>query len=200
MLSGFNRFLLTKAKGRTVLLLLAVTVVSFGVMAAVLTPAFQEATHGLRPFDLNFGITAEGVYRDLPSYTDRSRMIYVWFAFVDYVYPAAAAAFFALLWAWMFNKAPNRVFDRLTRAGILGVPFLFALADWLENAGFLFVIFAYPAEYPAIANLAGTLKQTKPLIELAVVALTLVFAVATVWLSRRRRHAGAADGSEAASD
>ncbi len=94
MLSGFNKFLLAKASGRTVMLLLAVTVVSFGVMAAVLTPAFQEATDGLRPFDLNFGVSAEGVYRDLPSYTDRSRMIYVWFAFVDYVYPAAAAAFF----------------------------------------------------------------------------------------------------------
>jgi len=167
-----------------VLLLLAVAVVSFALMAAVITPAFQEATGGLRPFDLNFGISADVVYRELPAYTARSKAIYVGFAVVDYIYPAAAAAFFALLWAWMFNKAPNRFFEGLTSAGILAFPFLFALVDWLENAGFLFVIFSYPAEFPRVAALAGTLKGTKPLIELVIVILTLIFAIVALWLSR----------------
>ena len=170
-----------------VLLMLAAAIVSFVLMAAFLTPAFQEATGGLRPFDLNFGISAEVVYRDLPQYTDRSRTIYFWFAIVDYVYPAAAAAFFALLWAWMFRKPPNRFFERLTTAGILAFPFLFALVDWLENAGFLFVIFSYPAKFPGIAALAGTLKGTKPVIELIVVVLTLVFAIVAIGVAWRRR-------------
>jgi hypothetical protein len=180
----FNRFFLRHASGLNVLLLLTVAVLSFVLMAAVLAPAFQEATGGLRPFDLNFGISAEVVYRDLPTYTDRSRAIYVAFAVVDYIYPAAAAAFFALLWAWMFKKAPNPGFKRLMRAGILAFPFLFALVDWLENAGFLFVIFVYPAEFPRVATLAGTLKGMKPIIELAILILTLVFAVVTYQLSR----------------
>ncbi len=183
-MSRFNRFVLTHASGRNVLLALGVAVLAFALMAAVIAPAFQNATNGLRPFDLNFGVSAQVVYRDLPVYTDRSRAIYLLFAAADYVYPAAAAMFFALLWAWMFDKAPCRFFERLTGAGILTFPFLFALVDWLENAGFLFVIFRYPAEYPAIATLAGTLKGTKPLIELLILILTLVFAFVTFRNSR----------------
>jgi hypothetical protein len=162
-------------------------IVSFWLMAGVITPAFQAATEGLRPFDLNFGISADVMYGDLPSYSDESRRLYLWFAVADFVYPAAAAGFFALLWAWMFNKAPNRGFDRLLSIGVLGLPFLFALVDWLENIGFLIVVFGYPNEYRSIGTLAGTLKGAKPLIEIAVVILTLVFAVVTTWLRFRRR-------------
>jgi hypothetical protein len=183
-LSRFNKFFLRHASGGKVLLLLAVAVVSFISMAAVFAPAFQDATAGLRPFDLNFGVSAEVVYSELPAYTDRSRMIYIGFAVADYIYPAAAAAFFALLWAWMFVKAPNRFFESLTRRGILLFPFLFALVDWLENAGFLFVIFSYPAEYPRVAALAGTLKGTKPFIEAVIVILSLIFAVVAIRVSR----------------
>jgi hypothetical protein len=183
-LSRFNKFFLEHASGRTILLLLFVAVGSFVLMAAVFTPAFQEATNGLRPLDLNFGVSAEIVYRDLPVYTDRSRSIYVWFAIADYVYPATAAAFFAFLWAWLFKKAPNRFFERLTGMGIFAFPFLFALVDWLENAGFLWVIFAYPAEFPRIASLAGTLKGMKPIIEAVIVILTLIFSVVAFRISR----------------
>lgn len=183
-MSRFNKFFLDHASGRTILLSLVVAIGSFILMAAVFTPAFQEITGGLRPLDLNFGVSAELVYRDLPAYTDRSRAVYVWFAIADYIYPATAAAFFALLWAWLFKKAPNRFFERLTGVGILAFPFLFALVDWLENAGFLFVIFSYPAEYPRIATLAGTLKGTKPMIEAIIVILTLVFAIVAFRVSR----------------
>jgi hypothetical protein len=185
----FNKFFLDRASGRAVLLLLTVAVVSFALMAAIITPAFQDATMGLRPFDLNFGVGPEIMYRDLPFYSDQSRMIYIGFAAVDYIYPASAAAFFALLWAWMFKKAPNRFFDRLMKSGILGFPFLFALVDWLENAGFLFVVFRYPVEYPRIATIAGTLKGTKPVVELIILVLTLVFAAVTIRMhqSRKRR-------------
>lgn len=188
MLARFNDFVLACASGRNILLLLAVTIISFWIMAGVITPAFQNATNGLRPLDLNFGIDADVIYRDLPAYTDRSRSLYVGFAIADYVYPAAAAVFFALLWAWMFTKVPSHLFDRLTAVGILIIPFLFALVDWLENAGFLFVVFSYPTEYPAVANTAGTLKKIKPFIELSVVILTIVFAAIAIWRSRRRAH------------
>ncbi len=188
-LSAFNRFMLARASGRNVLMLLAITLISFALMAAVITPAFQEATDGLRPFDLNRGITSETMYQELPRYTDRSRSLYIWFAVLDYVYPAAAGAFFALLWAWMFNRAPNRGYERLTKAGVLGIPFIYALIDWLENAGFVFVIFSYPSQYPGIAAIAGTLKGIKPFAALTVLGLTLVFAVITIGLAWRQRSA-----------
>ena len=61
-LSVFNRFMLARASGRNLLLVLAIALISFALMAAVITPAFQEATDGLRPFDLNRGITGEAMY------------------------------------------------------------------------------------------------------------------------------------------
>ncbi len=179
-MSGFSEFLRRHASGRNIGLSLLLAIASFALMAAVFAPAFQEATGGLRPFDLNFGISAEKMYRDLPAYTDESRRIYLGFAVADYVYPAAAGAFFALLWAWMFKRVSSRLFDRLAAAGVLCFPFLFTLIDWLENAGFLFVIFSYPAEYPGIAALAGSLKALKPLVEAVIVLLTLLFACITV--------------------
>ena len=186
-LSGINRFFLAQASARNVLLLLAITIISFAMMATVITPAFQEATDGLRPFDLNRGISGEVMYEELPRYTARSKTIYLWFALVDYLYPAAAAAFVALLWAWMFNWAPNRGYERLIKAGILGVPFMYALIDWLENAGFVFIIFSYPSQYPGIAAVTGTLKRFKPFTALIVISLTLVIAVITLWLVWLRR-------------
>ena len=186
-LSGINRFFLVQASARNVLLLLAITIISFAMMATVITPAFQEATDGLRPFDLNRGISGEVMYEELPRYTARSKTIYLWFALVDYLYPAAAAAFVALLWAWMFNRAPNRGYERLTKAGILGVPFMYALIDWLENAGFVFIIFSYQSQYPGIAAITGTLKRFKPFTALIVICLTLVIAVITLWLVWLRR-------------
>lgn len=185
LLTRFNQLCFAHASGVKVLLLLALTIMSFVLMAFVITPAFQDATGGLRPFDLNFGIGAEMIYRDLPVYTNQSRGIYIWFAIVDYIYPVALAAFFTLLWAWLFNKSPNRLFDQLTSYGILLVPFLFALVDWSENAGFLFVIFSYPTEHRTIADLAGALKTTKPMIELAVLILTAIFSVVAIRHRRR---------------
>ncbi len=189
-MSRFNKFFLDHASGRSILLSLVVAIGSFVLMAAVFTPAFQEATGGLRPFDLNFGITAETMYRDLPAYTDRSRSLYLWFAVADYIYPAAGAAFFALLWAWLFNKAPGPLYARLTAAGILVFPFLFAVVDWLENVGFLIVVFSYPEVHRTIGNLAGTLKKIKPFVELVILILTILFAVVTVWRRTILRRPG----------
>jgi len=188
VLSKFNNFIQARASGRVVLVLFAIAIVSMWVMAAVITPAFQDATNGLRPFDLNIGITAEDMYRDLPAYSDRSRTLYVWFAIADYIYPLAAGTFFSLLWAWMFNKVPTPFFNRMTAAGILLFPFLYSLVDWSENAGFLLVVFSYPNELPVIADLAGALKKTKPFVLLMVVALTVIFAVTAVWQARRTKH------------
>ena len=175
-----------RATGRAVLALLFVTVVSFMLMAAVITPAFQQETGGLRPLDLNFGVDADKVYADLPAYTPRARSLYVAFAAADYVYPAAGGAFFALFWAWMIRRAPHARYDRLMAAGLLALPFLFTLIDWLENVGFLIVVFAYPAEFPRIADTAGLLKTTKPFVELVILIVTLIIGVATIRLSRRR--------------
>ena len=180
MIKRFNNFLFTQASGAKIILMLLLTIASFYVMAFVVVPLFQEATAGLQPFDLNTGIDAQQMYQELPSYTDESRRLYAWFAVADYIYPIANAAFFALLWAWMFAKAPNPFFAGLRNYGILLLPFLFTLVDWSENLGFLIVIFNYPTEYSAIGDLAGVLKASKSKILYFVLLLTLLFIPVTL--------------------
>ncbi len=175
VIQRLNSFLFAHATGKKILLMLALTIASFYAMAFVILPMFQEATGGLRPFDLNTGINAEQMYQELPVYTDESRSLYILFAIADYIYPLANAGFFALLWAWMFSRSPNRFFDQLARYGIFLLPFLFTLVDWSENLGFMFVIFSYPAEYPTIGDVAGILKANKSKFLYSVMLLTLVF-------------------------
>jgi hypothetical protein len=188
----YNAFLTAQSTGLNILLMFALTVVSFYLMAFVIVPAFNAATAGLDPFDLNFGITAEQMYEELPYYTDESRRLYIWFALADYVYPLANAGFFALLWAWLFRTSPNALLDRLKCYGMLLLPFLFTLIDWSENLGFLIVVFGYPAEYPAIGDLAGLLKGSKSRVLSGIVLLTIGFvAIAASARIHARRKRGA---------
>jgi hypothetical protein len=185
--AGFSAWVSARTSGVAILLALGIAVGSFILMAFVFTPAFIEATDGLRPFDLNRGITVATMYAELPSYTDDSRRIYLGFSLLDYLYPAAAAAFFCLLWAWIFRRFPNGMFGRLVAVGILFFPLVFMLIDWLENAGFLLVIFAYPeTELPTVAGLAGMLKGIKSYFLYSMVILSLLFAVTAVWQRLRR--------------
>ncbi len=62
------------------------------------------------------------------------------------------------------------------------------LVDWSENAGFLFVIFSYPAQYPGIANIAGALKATKPMVMNVMLLLTAIFVLAVI--TRRVMQSG----------
>ncbi|MBM4196925.1 MAG: hypothetical protein FJ197_07485 [Gammaproteobacteria bacterium] len=186
-MSRWNDALLRNATAPRIGLCLALAAASLAMMAGVLTPAFEQAAGGMRPFDLNFGLTAEVMYQQLPAYTDRARLLYLAFAAVDYVYPVAAAGFFALLWAWMFKRAGSSFADRVAGSGILAVPFLHTAIDWAENAGFLFVIFSYPTRYPAIAAMAGTLKTIKPMVAAFILVLTVLFAASVLWTRQSRR-------------
>jgi hypothetical protein len=166
-----------------------IAVASFVYMAAVLVPQFSAATAGLVPFDLNFGITAETMYAELPSYTAESRRVYAWFAFVDFVYPFFAGLFFSLLWARLLTGTSCGIFDGLLTAGAVFLPFIYTLIDWGENIGFLIVVFSYPAEALGAADTAGFLKGIKPLFARFVLLCTALFIVIALVLRLRRATA-----------
>jgi hypothetical protein len=197
MLKRLNQWAAAKTGGKAILLAFSIAIVSLLFMALVITPAFEAATSGLRPFDLNFDINAQKMYQDLPAYTDESRLLYLGFAIIDYIYPAAVAVFFILFWAWLFAKAPGRMFSQLVSYGIYLVPLLYMLVDWSENAGFLFVIFSYPVQHPGIANIAGALKATKPMVMNVMLLLTAIFVLAVIV---RRVMQGRQESSTGGSD
>jgi hypothetical protein len=80
------------------------------------------------------------------------------------------------------------MFDRLVAGGILLFPLLFMLIDWLENAGFLMVIFAYPeTELLTVGKLAGMLKGIKSYFLYSSAILSLLFAAIAVGHRLRRQ-------------
>ena len=131
------------------------------IFNVVITPPFEAATSGYRPIDLQFPITVDLLQEQLPAYGPDSRRIYVWFQVVDFIFPALAGLFTALLWAWMVNLAGLAILDRLAGAGLLLVPFVPAVFDWLENVGFLILVFAYPPLPMGVAEISVVLREIK---------------------------------------
>ncbi len=168
-------------------------IASLILMAAVFTPEFQTATNDLRPLDLNRQLDVDTMYREVATYSDESRSVYVRFAIADFIYPFAAASFFALLWSRMFRNSRSGFATKLKSSGIMLVPFLFMLIDWLENIGFLIVIFGYPDQYPGVAASAAALKGIKSYVLYSVILVTLMFAAAAARRSWQTR--GSASGS-----
>jgi len=166
---------------------------AFVLMAVVFTPEFQAVTKNLRPLDLNRQLDVDTMYREVATYTDQSRSVYLRFASADFIYPLAAASFFALLWSRMFRNSRSGFATKLKSSGIMLVPFLFMLIDWLENIGFLIVIFGYPDQYPGVAASATALKGIKSYVLYSVILVTLMFAAAVARRSWQTR--GSASGS-----
>lgn len=185
----FNAFLIAQVSGRSVLMWFGAVIFWFAVFGVVLVPAFEAASSGLRPVDLAFPTTPELIFSQLPSYTDATLRAYGWFAAVDFLYPPTLAMFFASLWAWLFVRTPNSFFVALQSRGILLLPFAAALFDWLENIGFLIVIFSYPPELRGVAEAACAFKTAKLAVHGADIGLTLIFAL-VAWIHAMRARRG----------
>ena len=167
-----------------------ITLACVGVFNGVIAPRFADATDGYPPIDLQMTVTPEIIYEQLPSYTERSRTLYSWFVLVDFIFPPAGSIFTVLLWAWLFRRTPNRVYDRLLSIGLFYFPFVPAVLDWLENIGFLTVVYRYPTVLQQLAELSTVARTLKVYTMLLMWALTLVFIVSSLILSIRRWRAG----------
>lgn len=153
----------------------------------IVLPAFQEATNGLLPVDMSVPATPETIFEQLPYYTEKSRQVYRWFLLAEITYAPLSAAFVALLWAWFYKVAPNPPMEKLILRGLFVLPFLAALADWIENTAYAIVVFSYPVELWGMAAFAAIVKQIKFALYLIIVALSLVLVVTTlVWRGRAR--------------
>ena len=108
-------FLLTASRSR--LLVLGTFALQLGSFfwLRLLGSRFAGVTNGLEPFDFQNRLTAEAMYAQLPAYTQASRYLYRWFAGVDFLFPALASLFLALLLAWALRSFEARWSERLLR-------------------------------------------------------------------------------------
>lgn len=188
MRQGFTAFFQTRASGRNVLLALAAAMVAFALFGFLLVPRFQAVTGGLYPIDMSFPTTPSVIYRELPAYTEASRRIYAWFFLLDLVWPPLLASVFALSWCWLAARTRLPLPGKLIAGGLLLLPFAQALLDWLENLGFITLIYAYPQQLTALAWATGTVKHAK-LVLYALCWLVMLLFLALAIFARGRAPA-----------
>ncbi len=191
-----TNFLLTASRSRFLILYTFVLQLGSFFWLQVIGARFAEVTEGFLPFDFQNGLTVEAIRDQLPAYTEASRRLYAYFAAVDFLFPAVASLFLALLTAWSLRSLTTPWADTLLRWNAPAWLVLVALWDWLENIFLLIVIYAYPQELMWAASAALLFKRLKliSLVASAVfvnaVSLTAIF----VWLRRKFAERGNALG------
>ena len=186
--------LLSWASPRNVLLAL-VAFVGFSLPTFQFGPyaRLRERTMGLALLDETFLYTPAQVSATLTAYGAEGRRIYLAFLLLDLLYPFCYAGALALLLAFTARRLVAS--GRFPRPLLL-VPVAAGIGDWLENAGLLVLVLAYPARPTPLALLAAGVTATKLALVTASVALAAVGVLG--WLARsistrtRRRAADAA--------
>jgi hypothetical protein len=186
---------MSHATGRGVVIALTVAVVlallSRFVMAAVFTSAA-----GFVPFDLQSPLNRYAIAIQLGTIEKGSAvMFYAPFAVVDVLSAFTAAWFYAVFWAWLFAKVPNRVFAFFASGGILLTPFVAVGFDLAAKAGFARLIAGLtgPSYAAAIAFSADANRLKFAFIDLRnylTLAFLLIALTALIWtrVSRKLAH------------
>lgn len=150
---------------------------------------FAGTTAGFQPFDLQNPLALEQVRQQLPAYTNESRSIYRLFILADTIFPPLATLFFSLVFARSLQSIGSRWAERWLSSGIVLLPCVVAVLDWVENVCFALTIWLYPQDVTLWATLAIGLKTTK--IAFSVVCNPVVIALAMYaigrWLLSRLR-------------
>ena len=118
------------------------------------------------PIDLVFPITPNAIRTHIAAYDDRARELYAQFLIVDCLYPLTLALFLSLWWTQLLRFAQPQKSIRM----VVLLPWLMAILDLSENAGFGALIWRYPLSMPLLELLVTVLRGLK----LAVLAIVLL--------------------------
>lgn len=123
----------------------------------VLIPAYQDVT-GFIPFDAQPRLSQVMIGIELGAFAKGAATdAYTLFAMGDIVRGMAVAWFFTLVWAWLFAKAPSRLFGFLARGGIFLVPTYVVILDVAAKLGFYRLLLGLSdPDYSAVANFSVT--------------------------------------------
>jgi len=180
-MGGSNRLIVDQTSGRAVLVLFGGTLVLFALLVLIIDPIFRSVTLGLNVPNLNYDVSADSIYLQVPAWTDQSWRLYNWYVGLDLLYSLVRAFALIYFWAWLFCLAPTPLAEKFAGAGVLLLPLTLTITAWLENAGFFTLVFAHPVELPLMASLTGITQSARVLIGQFLVMLSLCFVMQTVW-------------------
>jgi len=181
------RYLRTKATGRNVLFLFALTAVLGASFGFVFMPAYQAVSGGADPFDIQFPLTAQMIGVQLGLLTRQSIDAYRNFMIADTLFPPLNGMLLVLLWAWLLGRLKSPRLDGVYDAGFWVVPLLPAVADLAENVLFYRIIAAAPAAMPETIDTVVAVHGTKLRLLSMVMMLTAVLIVVVLISAIRRR-------------
>jgi hypothetical protein len=178
------------ATGTWYVLVLALAVGSFTALMRI-GAAFPAVAAGNAPFDLQNGLAAGDVYRQLSGWTPAARQLYFVFSAVDWIFPLAAGLFLAATVTFCLRTSAPRAYAWLTGRTLLPLLLAPTAFDWLENVFAVAAVATYP-QGPAWLPAALVVAKRAKLAGLAVVQplmFGLVLYTAGRWLISRRRTA-----------
>ena len=153
-------FLQSKASGKAVLVLVALTTAIYLVMLLFTIPKVQSFAPEIQLFDLSpGGYSYEHALSLLESLGREGRDVYLfWQLPLDYVYPGCFMVTYSLLLTWLFAKrfeARSKVF------WLAIIPVFAGLFDYMENTLIVGMILSYPNVSRVLVHVAATFTVLK---------------------------------------
>ena len=175
-------FLQERATGRTVLILVVVTLGVYGAILFYTMPSVLEHAPDMKLFDMSpGGYSLEYAGNLLDAIDADGRQTYLTLQLpVDFVYPGLAAVAYTLLLTWLFNKG----FSQQSPVFYLAlVPAVAGLFDYLENVGIIMMVTSFPnisAATVAFASMSSVIKSV------STIGFYMLLLVGIAALARRR--------------
>jgi hypothetical protein len=159
MITTLSNTLKKYAKGRFILVFLALMLLFGMVIVPTIQGKLEASSGGAGPIDLLFSYTPEKAYSMIESFGDEGRALYRTFAMTgDVIYPVVYSIFFSLLITWLFQRS----FASNSKLQMLNVIPLGAwLFDWLENINIVMMLSLYPSTPTTVAKLASICTTIK---------------------------------------
>jgi len=166
------------AKGRIILVFLALMLLFAMVIVPTIQGKIEASSGGVSLIDLQFSYTPEKAYSMIASYGDEGRALYRTFALTgDVIYPVVYSILFSLIISWLFQRS----FASNSKLQMLNViPFGAWLFDWLENMNIVMMLSLYPSTATTVAKLASictTIKWSFGAVAMLLVLIGFVMAL-----------------------
>ncbi len=152
---------------------------------------FTELT-GYPVFDTQNELSLVEFAEQLQLYRGEARAIYHSFAVFDFFFPLVGAVFFSSFLAFLLRLNPSKLAVQMTRRNLFLLPLLVAVADWIENIGFLAVVSAGEMKgfWPGLAILAKRMKLFLLGFSAVLLAAAAIFLVIEGIKTRRKERNG----------
>jgi hypothetical protein len=147
----------------------------------------EEITGGVGALDVEMFASAEQIYDVLDRQGEAGREFYKRLLLtVELVFPLVYRLFNVVFIAFTFSRwlGPDSKWNKLSLAPLIGM-----IADYLENALVLTMLFSYPEKLYSVASIVGivtTIKWFSNYLDYALMAIGLLGWLVT--LTRRRRR------------